>query len=491
MILIKLLKPILFKLFVLFLLFLPIIINNSHGIFILIILLLLFIWELSSICFKTFALYVLFASLFYIHIVMHWGKSDIGSRIEVVLASPTYEIYEYFENFINLIDVFLIIYFVLIYIFILFYKRTNLFFKKPVLKIMLCMVSAFYLIYLMSNTSTFNIFSKIQEAEKRNDFFEKRINYLNSISQKNVDINASKYDKIIIIIGESASKHHMSIYNYNKITTPFLESIKPFVYNSIAPINGTRYSIAIDLTNANVNNWNSFFKSESIVTNLKKAGYKTYWISNQRARGANDSYIASMASEADKSYFLNQTSKNYSNIDNVIVDKLKSIMPRKDEKEVFFLHLMGSHSSYSSRYKDIRLIKNPKNIDEEYDNSIYYTDYIISEIYKIFNKNKDNILLVYFSDHGEVVSEQKHGHGFAPGYKDEYDVPLIIYSSVNNKYLYSLKKENKIINLESLGDIIVNTLNNNNKKEISNSYEILNVSPNNIKDYRSLKRYKH
>lgn len=49
----------------------------------------------------------------------------------------------------------------------------------------------------------------------------------------------------------------------------------------ISPINQTRYSIPIDLTNATVDNFNLFFTSKLIVTTFKKYGYKTYWLSNQ------------------------------------------------------------------------------------------------------------------------------------------------------------------------------------------------------------------
>jgi glucan phosphoethanolaminetransferase (alkaline phosphatase superfamily) len=343
----------------------------------------------------------------------------------------------------------------------------------------------------MSNTSTFNIVEKIIIAKSRNDLFEKRLTYINNV-QSVSDINISnKYTKVVIIIGESASKRYMSIYGYDKNTTPFFNKMKPFTYNAISPINATRHSIAIDFTEATVGNWDEFFISPSIVTVLKKSGYYTYWISNQRARGNNDNYIASMAAEANETYFLNETSLNFSNIDDVILKKLSALKSSNDadRKEVYFLHLMGSHASYNSRYKDIKLHNNPENIYEEYENSIFYTDNIISKIYKYFTNFNKSFLLVYFSDHGEVVSTSQHGHGFSPGHKEEYEVPLVVMSNIENNYLNRLQQENKIINMESFNNLLINVLKDSSLKKVSNSYKILNVSPYNIKDYRKLKEY--
>ena len=63
-----------------------------------------------------------------------------------------------------------------------------------------------------------------------------------------------------------------------------------------------------------------------------------------------------------------------------------------------------------------------------YDNSILYTDYIItSAIEQLKDKNA---IVIYSSDHGELMGEYgKFGHGHEKIEEFQQDVPLIIWAS--------------------------------------------------------------
>ena len=140
---------------------------------------------------------------------------------------------------------------------------------------------------------------------------------------------------------------------------------------------------------------------------------------------------------------------------------------------------MGSHVEYTARVeKDKILFENPKNIFEKYDNTIFYTDYILSEIYKRFKDEK--LLLVYFSDHGEVVSEEKYGHNYSPSHKEEYEVPFVVFSTIPNNRLMDLKilNQQKEINLESMSQSIKYILGiDHNISKISNETHIVELKP--------------
>jgi len=483
------------------LIFLPTLFLTKHSTIFAILLFSLIVFKISKPIFKFFLIYILSSQLIYTHIYHHWGYKHISSRIEVIFESPMYEVFEYFTNFIDIIDILLILHIIIIFIIGRKYQflndiNTSSISTKSTTKISKQIIASALLIVSMLKIPPTNIVNDIYMANKRNLILKNRLQNIKNLTRKTAPYKISKnttYSKIIIIIGESASKHHMSIYSYNKNTTPFLNKLHPYIYNAISPANLTRYSVPIIISDIQINNWNDFFNSQSLVSTLKQADYKTYWISNQKSRGMHDTLIASLAHEANEVYFLNQTAKQISTKDSIILKQLSKLTKHKNKKEAFFIHIMGSHFNYSSRYEQNIALKKATNIFEEYDNTIFYTDYIISKIYNYFhtNYNNENILMVYFSDHGEVISKNKYGHSFSPSYKEEYEIPFIIYSSKKNKFLDTLKnKNNKPINLESLEQIIVNTLNGSEKYKVSYNTNVVCVTPSNIVNYNKLKRFR-
>jgi glucan phosphoethanolaminetransferase (alkaline phosphatase superfamily) len=151
---------------------------------------------------------------------------------------------------------------------------------------------------------------------------------------------------------------------------------------------------------------------------------------------------------------------------------------------------MGSHSDYVNRYNKQTALFNPaKNVVEEYDNTIYYTDYVVSRIFDHFKGKK--LLLVYLSDHGENINLENNGHGFLPPYKDEYMVPFVIYTNVKNRRLDELSKDNKkgYFNLENLSSMIRYVSGISNHKNLSYSHDVMAVEPANIVDFEKLEMF--
>jgi len=284
----------------------------------------------------------------------------------------------------------------------------------------------------------------------------------------------------------------MSLYGYDKKTTPFLDSVLVYSFNAISPTNQTRFSIPIELTDATVQDFDKFNHSQSIITSLKDCGYETYWITNQGKTGTHDTSVTSMAKEADNPYFLNELNYEKAGYDGKILPLLESIDTHGKKKQAFFFHLIGSHASYSSRYPVNKALFSTVGLDEkgcrtaQYDNTIYYTDYIISQIYKRFNNER--ALYIYLSDHSEVVDKNKRfGHGFSPSYQDEYKIPLVIWSKKREK-LEKLYKNNKgkIINTESFKQLVEYMIGKTSHSNLSYSEEVLSISPKNIVRYSEL-----
>jgi len=449
---------------------------------------------------------LIFFNIIFTHIYFRWGitEHEIATRIATFQVSPPYEIREYLMNSLTYTDGLIILYAAIgIYLVYRLFKYQH---SLKKLRLFALVTFPVFLIFAIIYRNPFlyiaplNYVYKYIEASSWTDIPKQRLEYL-----RTVDLNKSNdlmdYDKIVIIIGESASKNHMSLYGYDKKTTPFFDALQKergfYKFHVISPGNKTRLALPMELTDANVNDFSRFTHSVSLVTDLKINGYKTYWLSNQSTSTRRESFITSIAHESDYCKIENKVAwKFVKNLDSVLLKELDRIKNRP-LKEAYFLHLMGSHIKYTARVgTDKILYKNPKNVIQEYDNTIFYTDYILSEVYKKFKDEK--LLFVYFSDHAEVVSEKECGHGYSPAYKDEYEIPFVIFSNVSNERLSELKKLNqeKIINLESMPYLIKYVVGiEHNISKVSTATHISVIQPGNGSkttqyDYNKLKYFK-
>ncbi|GIU00564.1 hypothetical protein TSL6_10700 [Sulfurovum sp. TSL6] len=473
---------------------------------------LLFISKFSKLLFSIFIIYINLTNIIIGHIFIHWGYSgDIQSRIEVAFASPNYESLEYLKTYIDYRDIFLVLY--TIFILVLLYKfLVHVKHSFKVIKFLGFTLSIAILLpvnFYKNPIENIEPFSIPYEAEKAKEFFlypRLRLEYLKTLPNDSIDDKNKIYDIVVVIQGEAVNKHHMSIYGYDKNTTPFFTSLQKsndfYIFNAISPVNETRFSVPILYTNATVDNFfNAYMQSRSIIGDFRIRGYDTHWLSSQATSGLYDSTTASMSAEANTKFFVNdgydvKTIESSTKTDKLLVDYLSSCKDINISRpQMYFIHFIGSHFTYEKRYtQDVALFKNTKNVQEQYDNTIYHTDYILKNLFNHFEKNfiDKKILFVYTSDHGQVVSEEKYGHGFFPAFKDEYDVPFVIYSNIKNNRINKLYKKNQksFFNLENLNHMIKYITGINDDVNISYSSEVFSVEPNNIFNYNTLNYYK-
>jgi len=476
---------------------------------------LVLISKFSKVIFSFFLLYINISNILIGHIALHWGYEDanILPRLYTMMVSPNYEKIEYLKNYIDYRDFLLVLYIAFVLYLVFKYIRHCQHSFKSMAKISLIVTTVLVLLLSFIPNHIEDLFKDIPYRYNKEPFniplkcidlfndptleaVEKRNKYLRN-QKFTVDKNMTTlYDKVVVVIGESANKHHMGLYGYDKKTTPFLSSMKNkiFIFNAIAPVNQTRYSVPILLTEANVHDFtNQYIYSPSIVKTFYKRGYKTNWISNQGIAGKHDGTVSSLALEADKQVFINKGDFFTAETDDKILNYLDELK-ENSKKELNVFHLIGSHLAYERRYTKEHLFYNdPKTSIEKYDNTIFFTDYILENIYKHFSNNK-KLLLIYVSDHGEVIdSHTTHlcGHSFNPAHKDEYDIPFIIYSSIENPRLSRLYKQNKkhYFNMENLNYMIEYISGFREDANVSLSSKVFVVDPKNIVDYKDLKYY--
>lgn len=241
---------------------------------------------------------------------------------------------------------------------------------------------------------------------------------------------------VIVVIGESANRDHMKAFNpdYPAETTPWLSKEKDndnfyLLKNTYSCYPLTEKALSMFLTN--INQYNGRDRDEMItVTDVaNKAGYSTYFISNQAPSPGNMS-LALVSGASTKS----MTTTHPGGDDMKVMDYLKKLP--KDGPQFIVIHLEGSHDRYRDRvppdFEGIHIAGQPEKVND-YDSSIKYTDEVLKNIYQYAKDNMNLQAMVYCSDHGEdMISFHGDGH-FS---WDMVRTPCFIYmsSQYENQY---------------------------------------------------------
>ena len=239
---------------------------------------------------------------------------------------------------------------------------------------------------------------------------------------------------VIVVIGESASRNYMHAFtpDFPFEDTPWLDSQlqKPafnVFTNAYSCWSQTVPVLQRALTEQSQYNDREFFNSTSILDVAKKAGYTTYWFSNQGRYGQYDSAITLVAKTADHAEWTDDSYNFSDKYDETLLNYLGTVDPAQNNFIV--LHIMGSHIYYNNRYPtEFSKWHGESEVSsvESYANSILYTDFILSQIFDYAQKNLHLQAMLYFSDHGENLTISHNPDVFS---FDMVRIPMFIYLS--------------------------------------------------------------
>jgi heptose-I-phosphate ethanolaminephosphotransferase len=265
---------------------------------------------------------------------------------------------------------------------------------------------------------------------------------------------------VIVVIGESANRDHMKAFNpdYPAETTPWLSKEKEngnfyLLKNTYSCYPLTEKALSMFLTN--INQYNGRDRDEMItVTDVaNKAGYKTYFISNQAPSPGNMS-LALVSGASGKS----MTTTHPGGDDMKVMDYLKELP--KDGPQFVVIHLEGSHDRYRDRvppdFEGIHIAGQPEKVND-YDSSIKYTDEVLKNIYQYAKDNMNLQAMVYCSDHGE---DMKSFHGDGHFTWDMVRTPCFIYlsSQYGQRYPEVMSQLRGHVNSTFTNDLVFDTV---------------------------------
>ncbi len=258
--------------------------------------------------------------------------------------------------------------------------------------------------------------------------------------------NKPAFDKpstVILVIGESASAYYMSAYSdVVNNNTPWLKNMKSndnfivftHAYTSVCQ---TVPSLERALTEKNQYNKKDFNKSLTVIDIAKKAGYETYWFSNQGYISDADTPITLVAKTADHAVWLSESemAKNGYQYDGDLLKCLHNVDPNKNNFIV--LHFMGSHEDCINRYPyDFARFSEKGKFDMplNYDDSLAYTDSVLQQVQQYAAEKLNLQAMLYFSDHGGDPYRKRHPD--QAGFK-ALQIPMFVYVSDEYKALYA------------------------------------------------------
>lgn len=321
----------------------------------------------------------------------------------------------------------------------------------PFFASVICLIVIFSVGKLSSSIYTFNFYKtfalyKVRLANEEKGILKRQtIDYPVSLTAGD-----SIPQTLIVVIGESLTRHHMSLYGYERNTNPLLSGVENLhVYKDIvSPQVHTIPVIRSVFSLSEKSHPEYFTEKPSLFEVFNRAGFETFFISNQPFGGKSKTSYDVVLNLAQNKYSLSQEKKN----DEVVLGKLHEILGRNDKKnKLIVIHLIGNHMAYEFRYpKNFEVFDNlkdglvadakyrnaaAKKMIDRYDNSVLYNDSIVYEVIQQI-KDQPKAGMLYFSDHGEELYDLRDfaGHAYEKFSHFMCEIPFMLWISNPEKY---------------------------------------------------------
>lgn len=252
---------------------------------------------------------------------------------------------------------------------------------------------------------------------------------------------------VVIIVVDSLRPDHLSLNDYHRPTTPFLDSLfRTGRLRRVSLATATCPESACGI----LSTLNSKTFKRQIPENftlqelLSIAGYDTYFILS------GDHHLVDLRQKYGARftlYFDGNSSPKYDvNDDRLVFEGLERVPPHRQRPSFFLFHLMSPHI-LGFKQDEFR-VYNPSEIEADwdllltqkfdrqtvvnnYDNSVLQSDAIIKKIFETLEQKQylQNSIVIITGDHGESLGERgDYGHIWRL-YQEQIRIPLLIYDS--------------------------------------------------------------
>ncbi|PSV11606.1 phosphoethanolamine transferase [Photobacterium kishitanii] len=251
----------------------------------------------------------------------------------------------------------------------------------------------------------------------------------------------------VFVLGETARSQNYQANGYSRPTNQYTQPYNMISFKNVTSCGtATAVSVPCMFSAMNRSNYNKAiaYNQDTFIDILHRAGISMLWKENDGGdKGAGDRVREITLKHGTE----NPLCDGESCLDMALLDSFEQQVAEMKGNKFITLHIMGSHGpTYYKRYpKDHTFFKpdcqradiencTTEQIINSYDNTILYTDYMISQLIQRLKTYSDkyNTALFYISDHGESLGEDGlylHGtpYSLAPEYQTT--VPMMMWFS--------------------------------------------------------------
>ena len=251
-------------------------------------------------------------------------------------------------------------------------------------------------------------------------------------------ITDSEKAVVVLVIGESARKANFQLYGYWRDTNPLLSRQKGLkVYQATSCATYTTAGSKAILEPKNTDELYELLPNYAFRTGVDVSWRTSNW-------GEPPIHIEEYLTDSELSLRYPDEDHHY---DGILFHGLRERIVSSDKNKVLIvLHTSTSHGpQYADKYpKEFEVYKPvAKNVEEgeknvamlvnAYDNTIRYTDYLLSNLIDTLRSMDDwHSAMIFISDHGESLGENKvfmHGLPMKIAPRVQYEIPFLVWTS--------------------------------------------------------------
>jgi heptose-I-phosphate ethanolaminephosphotransferase len=276
-------------------------------------------------------------------------------------------------------------------------------------------------------------------------------------AQDDPDLNSVQCPKcgsrtVVFVLGESTARADWSLYGYSRETTPELEQVSSDILkfdDVISGYPGTEGSLKLIFTPATIEQPDLWMTRPDVLTIARRAGYKTFWLSNQGTRWG---IISIFASHADVVRFLNRgSSRSEGSYDEVLLPEFQKALDDPAPRKFIVLHMLAAHPAYNFRYPeefdhfgsaDDRITRQLLGegrafwaviLRNKYDNAMTYLDHLLRTTLDMTRNDAADqpAAWLFAPDHGEDVAHISNFVGHNHRAREMWEVPMLAWISQN------------------------------------------------------------
>lgn len=250
----------------------------------------------------------------------------------------------------------------------------------------------------------------------------------------------------ILVVGETARAANFSLNGYPRDTNPLLSKENVIAFQDVYSC-GTATATSIpcmfsNMTREHFHADNARY-TENLMDLLQQTGFNVLWLENDDGckEVCNRVPTRKVYKSNDPRYCDGQSC-----FDEILLDNLEEYIANVKKDTFIVLHTIGSHGpTYYKRYPETFRKFRPtcdtsdlqnctrEEIINTYDNTILYTDYVVSSAIGILKKFPHlESGLLYISDHGESLGENNiylHGLPYSIAPEEQKKVPMVLWMS--------------------------------------------------------------